>query len=498
MATAISVLDNLIREELPSVILESLPEMAPTFNYIEQTSIGVVKGGIGRQWQVEHLFGTGIAGLFNHADPMGIPMETNTNFPMVNMIDGDGSLTPFPTAVDSPHTSSIKRILSLQKTVGNFSIPVDWIQADALNASQIEQVARDIKAVGEQRALLEAVSFFMNSNNTIGRIATVTNGTTTGNITLTLDRAYGQPQYLRVGMPVDVLADSAGTPQWGTATNGTDVRNYISAAKINMVVSAMDYLSGTVTLSTIPTVDTTTFTQVCAVGDWIILRGTGVAGATRKMKGWGLNDWIAESGTILQRESVSGEGLSLDSYPQFRSLVEAVSAPLTDQILNRYIGGFLNAYTGASLDTLVTTMGVTMKYMEQPTLNNNRMFYDRTGKPLDVHGGWNDVRFSFNGKEFKWITSPLVLKGHLYGLKMNGSNIKRYMPPKVGGTNGTVGTELEFLATMTGQSSVFMVGRASTGAAQPILEAPFWQYQLTAPVDVRSIKLTGLTEADLG
>lgn len=496
--TAMRVLDNLVREELPSTLYESLPELSPTYKYIENTSMDVTRNGVGRAWQVNHLYATGVAGLMQNADPMGPGMEDTTYMPMVNVLNESG-LAPFPTASQAPHVSEIRRTLSLHMSTGNFSIPLTWMQADALDASQIAQVARDVKAVGEMRAHSEACSFFMASNNTLGQIENYSAaGAANGYFTFTVKAGTGRTQYLRPGMAVDIVADSSGTVQWGAATDSTDVRNYVSNVHINLVVASVDYLAGTITVVSTNGTVPTTFTQNVVNSDWVILRNCNTSG--REMRTWGLNDWIASSGTILQRSdytTLGTEGLNLTNFPQFKSVVAAVSGPLTDSVLNRYIGGYLEAYLGNSLDTIVTTMGVTMKYLEQPNLYNNRMFYDRTGKALSSIGGWDEVGFHFNGKKFNWITTPLCLQETLYGLKMGGGNIKRYSPPKIGGTDARVGSELEFLGPMFG-TGIFLPGRASTGAVQMLAEAPFWQYVLVAPIDVRAVKLTGLTEATLG
>jgi len=60
-----------------------------------------------------------------------------------------------------------------------------------------------------------------------------------------------------------------------------------------------------------------------------------------------------------------------------------------------------------------------------------------------------------------------------------------------------MGPELEFLAPLGGHTGVFMVANASSGAKQELVEAPFWYYELKAPVDPRGLKLTGLTEETL-
>jgi hypothetical protein len=82
-------------------------------------------------------------------------------------------------------------------------------------------------------------------------------------------------------------------------------------------------------------------------------------------------------------------------------------------------------------------------------------------------------------------------------MRFSGNNIQRYGPPRIGGTDATMGPELEFLATLGGHTGVFMVARSSTGAPQDLLEAPFWYYELLAPTDPRGLKLTGLTEATM-
>lgn len=490
-STAITALDNLIREELPATIEESLPMIAPTYKYIKQTSLGVQRNdnGIGRGWEVIHLFGTGVAGLIQNANPAGPAFEDNAEYYPGRILSGT-DLTPFPSASAAPHAGTLKRTLSLHMSTGNFSVPVTWLQADQLSASQIEQVVRDIKAVGDLRAQTEAISFFMNSNNVLCQIDNLSTAGTSY-LTFTVKSGTGRTAYFRPGMMVDILADSTGTPQFGTATDGSDRRNYASTY-YPLIVSDVDYIGGTITVASI---DNTNISGLSiADDDHVILRDCNTA--SREMRTWGLEDWIKSSGQILGG-AATAQALDLDTYSQFKSQVKAVNGPLTDTVMNSYIGGFLDAYPGNSLDTIITTMGVTLKYLEQPTLYNQRMFYDRQGKALDVHGGWDDVKFSFNGRSFNWLISPLCMSGRLYATKFAGGNVRRYVPPRIGGTDSRVGSEVEFLAPLGGHANIFMVGRSSAGAPQAMLEAPFWQYCLIAPMDVKSVKLTGLTEATM-
>ena len=502
----IDALDNFTREELPAVIHESLPELDPIYNWIQTTSLGVQRDRIGRDWEVEHLYGTGVAGLIQHADPRGPAMLDRAEYYQAQVLDStSGALAPFPNAVNAPHNTSLLRILSLHKSVGNFNIPLTWLQGEALGANQLRQVTRTIAGVGQLRALTEATSFFMASNNCLGQIETWTDdqGTTTAAaaVKVTITPGTGRIQFFRVGMMVDIVVDSAGTPQFGSATDGSDRRNYVTTYGYTpLIVADVDYLGGTITLSSINNTDISSdgnYLTSAAAGDWIVLRDN--VTASREMRTWGLNDWIASSGQILGGSATVGNrlnpGLDLDTQSQFKSLVKAVNGPMTDEVMNQYIGKFIEAYQGASLDTLLTTMGVQLEYIKQPSVYNNRMFFDRTGKALDYMGGWDIVGYSFGGKKFRWVVSNMCLNGNLYGLKMNGGNIKRYIPPAIGGSDARIGSEVEFIAPLGGSNSIFMLARNSSGQVMDMLEAPFMEYVLIAPIDVRSVRLTGLSEA---
>lgn len=504
---AIDTLDHFLREELPAVINESLPDIAPVYKYIKTSNLGVKRSDIGRDWNVLHLFSTGLAGLIQNSDPRGATFRDNATYTQAQVVNA--GIDVFPAATAAPHALTLKRTLTLGLTTGNFNIPITWLSGDALNSSQIQQVARDVKAVGQLRALTEAQSFFMPSNNTLARIASIsTTNAASGYITFKVAAGSGRTQFFRVGMMVDVLdhasSGTSATPNFGTDVNGTDVVNYSDGATyIPLIVSDVDYYSGTITIAHVGNADADLGLEAADLiggvifenDDFIVLRGCGTVSG-REQRTWGLEDYIASSGQIMGG-SGGDHGLDLDTYSQFKSKVVAVNGPLTDTVMNGYIGGFLDAFPGASLDTIITTMGVTLKYLEQPALYNNRMFYDRTGKALDVKGGWDDVNYSFNGRSLRWMVSPMVISGYLYGTKLNGGNVTRYVPPRVGGTEADVSQEIEFVAPLGGSDSIFKIAHGSSGQTQALLEAPFFEYHLVCPIDVKSVKLTGLTEATM-
>lgn len=513
MATsyAIDALDNYIREELPRTVNESLPEIAPVYKYIQRSTLGVKRNDIGRDWEVEHLFATGIAGLIQSADVRGpsfYDRVTAANAHIQSLVMDGSGLAIFPTATSAPHTTSLKRILTLGLSTGNFSIPVTWLSGDALQASQVRQVTRDIAAVGKNRALMEAISFFMSTDNALGQIDNYALDGSSKKITFTVKAGTGRTAFFRVGQMVDLYYNNSGTPNWGS-TGGTHYANADgtgapwSSSYIPIIVSDVDYIGGTITVVSVDgtQIDGGTLQgSAVADDDWVVMANCGTTSG-REMRTWGIEDWTKSSGQVMGGSATLtnrlNPGLDLDSQSQFKSQVVAVNGPLTDTIMNGYVGGFLDAYPGASIDTIITTMGVTLKYLEQPELFNNRMFYDRTGKALDMKGGWDEVTYSFNGRPLRWMTSNMCISQRLYALKLNNGNIKRYVPPRVGGTSADIGAEVEFIAPLAGHTNIFKIAHASSGATQAVLEAPFWEFHLVVPLDIRGVKLTGLTEATM-
>ena len=516
MATLIDELSNQVQDELPRVVHESFKGLDPIYKFIDQTSINVVQADtarMGYKWQVNHLFGGGLAGLMQQANPQGGDLlSTDTFNSGTKFLDSDDAdLTPFPTAVDSPHAGVIKRTLTLHMNTGNFSIPVQWLQMDKLSAAHVKQVAMDIKAVGSLRALMECISFYNSvqndSNSDAGHhVLAQINGTPTATGTYSIDCYVdgGRISYFRPGMLVEILANSSG-PQFGTATDGTDRRNIDNDAttEVVCVIDKVDFINKAITIRPTSATDLDPASagsggvktgKAIADNDWIVWRNAHNY-AYAPLVTWGIEDWIKDAGEYLFQTAAS-TGFEVDLYPHFASQVVAVSAALTDTVLNGYVGGFIDAY--AAPDTLLTTWGVTLKYLQAPNASGlDRMLFERTGKALSVHGGFSDVEFSFNGRKMKWLISSMCLPGYMYGLKLRGGNIKRYVPPRVGGTDARIGKEIEFLAPVGGHSGIFKIAHASTGASMNMLEAPFWQYRLCAPIDVRSIKLTGLTEATM-
>lgn len=523
MAQAIDLLNDLVREELPLMFVDLEPEIAPMFDRVKRTSFGVKsQDGLGKGYQVIHFYETGTSGLFESGDPLGPGMTAISGNQAQLLAEGTASsnLAIFPAATEVPHTGEVKRTLGLHKVVGNYSIPAAWKQLDMLNAAQLKKVARDMKAVAKAKLIYEATSFFSHEvtnsagyvNQVLGRVSAIAEHSVwTDYIVITLNEEYGRIANFAKGQRIDIVADSSGVLQSGTDADGTDVRNYTHTGQqyVHLIVVDVDYLGKKIVLRPVnsvtgglPNYGASTSGDVFqagyagAINDWLVYaKTTRYVGGSRPQYSWGINNWVKSSGQILGGAD-GASGLDLDLYSMFKSQVKAINASLTDDIINGYIGGYLDAYPGETLDTIITTQGVQQQWLKQPGLYNNRQNYERTGKALSFAGGWSKISYEFGGRVFEWIISPMCLSKTLYGMKFSGNNVLRYGPPRIGGVDATMGPELEFLANLDGRG-VFMVSHSATGQPQELLEAPFWYYELLCPVDPRGLKMTGLTEAQL-
>jgi hypothetical protein len=496
MATIIEELSNQVQDELPMVVHEAFRGLDPIYQHIDQTSIDVVSAdtaNMGYKWQINHLFSGGLAGLIQNADPLGPAIDDATQYEKsLKFIDAsDAGVTPFPTALEAPNAGVIKRTLALHMNTGNFPVPVAWLQHDKLSAAHVKQCAMNIKALGQLRALMESISFYCDKQGgypVLGRVAdevgTITAVDTNKGYTFGVDG--GRIAYFRPGMMVDIYTDAGAGSIPGTKVNSTS----------QLVISRVDFINKTITVTGAGAFSNTDISaEIPSDDDWILWKGCTTQ--YRPLVSWGIEDWVKSSGYLFQ--SGASTGFNLTSYPHFASQVVAVSNALTDTVLNGYVGGFIDAYGDAAPDTILTTWGATLKYIQAPNASGlDRMLFDRTGKALKVNGGFSDVEFTFNGRNMNWMISSMVLPGYLYGLRLGDGNIKRYVPPKVGGSDDRIGQEVEFLAPVGGHNGIFKIAHNGDGASLSVLEAPFWQYRLIAPMDVRSIKLTGLTEATMG
>ena len=505
-STVMEALDMYIKEELPLQTIETGPEIDPIYTRQVRTSEGVESAKVGRGWQFMHSFSSGVSGQYEpRATTGGVPYTNATGSVFYSSQIG------FPNPAETPHVTTVTRILTLNCHHGNYSLPVWLLKPEALESANFDQALRDFQGMVKLRAQHEAVSFYAPSAGYLGTIAAAggTDGSTDYSMTFTPRNS--RIKWWRKGMMVDV---------WDTAAaTGNKINENAATTDIPLVVDNVNYIDGTVTLTNWNGAFKIAGDEDNCYGGqdldeqigYIFPHGASDGTTLYQTGHYGLEDWMISTGTLFGNATAWTQvgndktaAFTIANHPEFASSVTTdLNAPLTDLTLNNKVGAFLDAYDGTILDTMITTQKVVNKYIEQASLGANRFVYDVDGKALDIVGGWRSVKYAYEGRMFDVLVSPYCQSGTLYMLKLGGGNLKRYVPPRAKALDGNApgsgmgfDGEIEFLNGLTNNGQIFsLTNSTTTGQAEPLAEAPFYQYSQVAPVDVRGIKISGITES---
>jgi len=534
-AALINTLSTMIQEELPTIMHESLPRTDPIYLDVVRTSQDVNQKDIGRGWKVMHRFRTSLSGQYEPRNiGANLARDVATSGP-VNQVMLYGTLASFPKPSETPHVGSVVRTISLNCHRGNFGLPTHILKAAALSDIAAKDIADDLKGLAEKRAHMEAISFYMNSTGYLGTIdydddtlssAAVTSGGSpigpAQYYSLLFTPGSSRIRWWKPGMLLDAFTSATMTARLNEdASDNTVVQP--------LLVDSVDYIAGTVRLVALNggVVDDASHGVISGAtaknlensiyptsGSYYVFplsadNVDGGSGTVYRVGHFGLESWMKSSGQLMDatmqgRLDSSAATWSLTTYPQFKSkVVSDLAGPLTEDVLNNLLGGFIDAYGQNTLDTLITTNKVLLKHLQQAQLGPNRFVYERDTRPLSITGGWDKVTYTYEGRTYKVRVSPYCQSGKLYVLKTGENNLKRYIPPrsaaigglKSGGTGMNMGNEIEFLnPIVSGDGNIFSITRDSDGRTEPQVEAPFEQHSQIAPIDVRGINVAGITE----
>jgi hypothetical protein len=386
---------------------------------------------------------------------------------------------------------------------GNFYLPHQILRADRLNASIGSVVAQNLKGVADLLAQQEASVFYSSSAST-GELAAIgdTSATVTNKTAPSADTsvmifdiggtdATGRVHHFRGGMMVD-LYDSTGTTK----------RN----VGYFLVVDNVDPLDD---LVHIRRVDGGEFQTTTTLGGGVTYATAGgdddiiVIKDSVNQSPKGLESWIADGTTVT-----SFFGIDVRNFGQYRSyLPSAISAALTENILNKHVAKFFESFPGKKLDTMLTTMGVLIGFIDNIDTGNQagtsaasgRMRYDRNGVALTVDAGWESFRYRFASRSIDIYTSTYANSGTLYAGQIRKGGLTRYVPPPIPGAkvDSRFGTEVEFVAPLGGtggMSGIFKHAHGTTGATTDFVEAPFVRQWNVMPSQPNWMKLRTITE----
>ncbi len=477
MATITDSVANTLEEKIVPTIFESLWDLDPVYPMIRRSSMNVVRNqGIGKTWKILKTWSTGVAGGAKFLSAQGGNVLSGpTQF---NMYDTPQS---FQAVDEVTAPATMQTNVTLIEHRGNFYLPHQILRADRLNASIGSVVALNLKGVADLLAQQEAAIFY-SSSATTGELADI--GDTSANVAnktspaadtavmvfdLSGTSASGRVHRFRPGMMVD-LYDSTGTTK----------RN----SGYFLVLDNVDPLDNKIEIRR---VDGGTFQTSTTLGGGVDYATAGgdndiiVIKDSVNQAPKGLESWIADGTTVTDFF-----GIDVRNFGQFRSYVPSdLNSALTENLLNRHFAKFFESFPGQKLDTMLTTMGVLIGFIDNLDSYNQavasqpgRFRYDRNGQALTVDAGWESFKYRFASRSVEIFTSTYCNSGTAYAGRIKGGGITRYVPPPIPGAkvDSRFGTEVEFVAPLGGtggMSGIFKHAHSTTGATTDFVEAPF-------------------------
>ena len=561
-ATTGSIFDrqsNRIQEVLNKSLKVFLAGLDPVWRDKAVTSFGVGNSGdLGRDLKITKLFMGSLTGVIEAGQGFGdkdlYGDLTNALGPSMHVQSANQA---YPSPLEGPNATAYRLAIPMRSMVTNLMITLGEKQADATPALINQVVAPKLTAFARNMALTLCNYWYLSQNESY-KLCTATNfsaSTAVGNaFRFTFEPSNFAIHRFARGQRIDFLWNSSydsgnqtgvrandSNDQSTATTSGTlALGDGTRATRLQVLVESVDPLTnkvtciaggapatpgtgvnptawqkhtgaaGSVTTGTVGTMSTMNgFVDVVYANSHLVdgagsLTYTGIAG---------INSWLkngAETGgtrptALLGAESDSTDFIDVAERPEFKSFKYAVNGVLTEYNMKRYLQRVHSAFEplGNTIDTLIASEGVWSAY-ESQKIGQYRI--DRTNRPAAIQneGQTEGFSFTFEGKTYKGHTSRFVEAGTLYGIKLGGSNWKKYVPPSPKGVSKMSEADafipFEFVAgaitgTSTNQLPIFQT--ASGGGANLVTQASQMPGRIRmqlVPDQPNGMKLTGLTE----
>ena len=514
---AVTSLLSITQNTVVAVITKGIRELGPAtddfFTKVHTQWQGVTSEGIGQNYQVIHNFGEGVSGSFKwqamDTEKLATNQPVHTHMP--------GNLEEFPGPDESVMPGTFQRKIVLSEGLGNMFIPNTILRADRLRAATATQIPRIVKGVAQNIVLAEMSSWYGMKSQRRG-ITTIGGNAAPSGASVVIYPKGGQVGQLNIGQHVDIYSSS---DSFATLANTTKINGgyQVVIDGIRRVpdttVDSGGYGAVTLTVKGESTWAGSigALAHGIAIGsdDVLVLAGSWDASGNTAGQSFGPigpESWLANSGDIFDEGGVTGIDLAV--YEQLQSVVRAFGGdPLDELWLHRLWGRYFKAYGLMDCpDTIVTSGGATTAYFENRTLSAPGFRVTRAqGSKLTLGEGFEvgQTPFVFHGKAIDWIESANMpslsdvtstsVGGRLWALKTKGQNLKRYIPPPIGGKRDpSIGAEIEFEFPLGGPMGIMKPRQASSGNTTRWHEAPFSCAKALAPDHIPGILLTGLKE----
>lgn len=494
-----STLSRTIREEILPTIYELGGPKDPIYSMAKRSWTNVVRNqGIGRNFEVHKVWGLGLAGGGTFGTALGSNMLNDNawNFSAL----GNPETWPGFDEVSAP--TFLRSTVQLIKHKLNLFIPRDIMQTDMLSSSIGPVLPFYIKGLANLALQQELGAFYSTAPATVAIAAigdasvTVTNvsgDTEAVNIDISGTNAVGRIHRFHKGQLVD---------QWNSA--GTVQRN----PSFQMFVDNVDYLDQVVRIRRLDGSDLQIDT---VLGGGVTYDGAGADDDIFTLKDsigftpGTIEAWIADGTTTTDFFDID-----VRDHGDYKSLrPSAISAPLTESLLNRHCGFFQESFPDAQIKRALTTMGVLLGFIDNldnvgqqgmitsgstNTTFPGRFRYERQGKTLEVEAGWDTFGYRFGGRKIDIYTSRYLAKGRFIGGLFD---LTRFVPPPMPGSkmDARIGDEIQFLGSTGGSAYDNIFIRADhNDRFTNMLQAPAERKSVVMPGQPNFLLLTGISE----
>jgi len=494
-----STLSQTLREELLPSIYERGVIKDPVYAMARRTWSNVVRNeGIGRDYKVKKVWGMGLAGGGSFGSPLGSDMINDSTW----SFSAFGTPETWPGYDEVSAPTFLTSEVQLVKHKLNLFVPRDILQADRLNSSIGAVMPFYVRGLSKLALQQELGTFYSTLPTTVALASigdassTVTDGPDTSSINIDLSGASssgatGRIHRLEKGQLVDLYKSD------GTVKRNTNFLIFVDNVDYETQVVRLRRIDGGELQDSTTLGGGINYDSADGDGDIIVLKDSiGYTPGT-------MAAWVADGTTITDFF-----GITVTNHGEYKSILRDLSsAPLTESLLNRYVGYFKESFRDGDLPRAVTTNGVLLGFIDNIDANvqgateastvgvyGPRFRYERNGRAVDVQAGWDKFNYRYGGRSMEIHTSTYMEKGRF---QAGMFDIDRFVPPPIPGTrtDQRISDEMQFLASSGSSAYDSIFTRYDhNGKFSNLLQAPAERKCVMMPRTPNFLLLTSVAE----
>jgi hypothetical protein len=526
-----NVFEEIINKDVDLI----LPTLDPAWRDTFVSNQGVFPTNqLGRQWKaIRVLRGTytGVIDGGTARDDFTLYGEGHTRWGDKMMLQTIDQTWPDP--LEGPKPGSLRLAFGIESMHTNLALSWQELQAEA-SPAYIGQVIAPIMTGFAKNMAHQLCNFWYTSQSDSYAMCTVgtasqawaSHPTYTTLYYCEFTTAEYTPNRFYRGQRVDIYAAAhtvaeSSSESGSSGEHGGEIRandsqtleqRQTAATRYNVLVEFVDELANKVRLvtATDPATWRSGLGHTLTAADKIvpanIKKGggnfTGIAGINTWLKGGSGGD----DNFLLGAERDSTDFVDVTIHPEYKSMIAAINAPLTEPLLLTILRRFHSSKDryGMGVDCLIASDGVWLEYFRQLVPQFTR---ERAGRLANItdEGLTEGFTFASDGRSYMGYTSTYIEDGTVYGIKKSGGNWEKIVPPYPSGAStmsemeGFIPFRFVLPAILNTNQTRALVYQnpASANSATPrvteFVQLPGVVHMNLAPKQPVGIKLTGVS-----